>query len=541
MSAIEFMERRNFGEFFWKAVRLYPDKVAIEQGDTTLTYAQLEDRTARAAALLRGLGVGPTDKVFLMFPNDWRFAECLFAPLRLGAVAVPANIRLGTEALTYIARHSDATVLVGHSDLREKIEAVRAAAPDLRHVLMVGGETSGDRSYDRLLQSARPAGETVQVDPDDPALLMYTSGSTGRPKGCLLSHRNKWWQARSSARTMLLEARDKSLVMGPLYHANALWACLLPMLYVGGTVTILPGFEPVPVLAAIDRHRPTFTSGTPSMFSLLLGQREALEQYDVSSIELLMCGSAPVPPELMNAIIARFRCEVVETYGLTEGGANVLTPRWGIKKIGSTGLPAPDVELRVIDVDDPSRDVAPGEVGELWSRCPANALGYYKQPEVTAERFTPDGWLRTGDLVRRDEQGYVYFVGRKDDMINCGGENVYPKEVETVLLAHPAVADVCVVGAAHRIKGQAPVAWIVLRQGSAVTEDEIKGFFLARGPAYAHPRRVFFVDRLPISGTNKIDRKALEHETRTRLPEGLTRAQASSRRAGTRRGRPCGP
>jgi len=524
MKTIEFMERANFGELFWKAVALFPDKVAIEQGDVTLTYAQLEDRTARAAGLLRGLGVGRGDKVLLMFPNDWRFPECLFSPLRLGAVSVPANIKLGAEALTYIAQHSDATVLLGHADLKEKIRAVQAGSPNLRHIVVVGGEIPGAISYDRRLEAASPEAGTVQVGPDDPALLMYTSGSTGKPKGCLLSHRNKWWQARSSAMTMLHESRDKGLVMGPLYHANALWACLLPMLYVGGSVTILLGFDPVPVLAAIDRYRPTFTSGTPSMFSLLLAEREALARYDVSSIELLMCGSAPVPEELMEAIIERFQCEVVETYGLTEGGANVLTPRWGIKKIGSTGLPVPDVEIRVVNVADHSRDVGPGEVGELWSRSPANALGYYKQPEVTAERFTRDGWLRTGDLVRRDEQGYVYFVGRKDDMINCGGENIYPKEVETILLNHPAVADVCVVAAPHQVKGQAPVAWVVLHQRQTATEDELKDFFLARGPAYAHPRRVFFVDRLPISGTNKVDRKALEQETRKRLPEGLTRA-----------------
>src|SRR2546428_555786 len=408
MKTIDFMERNNFGELFWKAVKLYPDKVAIEHGDITLTYAHLEDRTARVAGLLSGLGVGRTDKVLLMFPNDWRFPECLFGPLRLGAVSVPANVKLGVEALTYIAQHSDSTVLIGHVDLGEKINAVRAGAPNLRHVLIVGGEIPGTGSYDRLLESARPEAKMVEVEPDAPALLM--------------------------------------------------------------------------------------------------------------------CGSAPVPEELMKAIIERFQCEVVETYGLTEGGANVLTPRWGIKKIGSTGLPVPEVEIRVVHMEDSSRDVAPGEVGELWSRSPANALGYYKQPEVTAERFTPDGWLRTGDLVRRDEQGYVYFIGRKDDMINCGGENIYPKEVETILLSHPAVADVCVVAAPHQIKGQAPVAWVVLHQGRDATEDEIKDFFLARGPAYAHPRRVFFVDRLPISGTNKIDRKALEQETRKRLPEGLTTA-----------------
>lgn len=521
-----FMERSNFGELFWKAVRLYPDKVAVEQGDVALTYAQVEERTARLAGLLRGLGVGRGDTVLLLLPNDWRFVECLFGPLRLGAVAVPANVKLGAETLGYIARHSDASVLIGHRDLAEKIAAVRAAAPTLRHVLIVGDDPPAPGSYERLLAAAAPERGAVPVAPDDPALLMYTSGSTGRPKGCLLSHRNKWWQARSSARSMLHEARDKALVMGPLYHANALWACLLPMLYVGGTVTILPGFDPIAVLEAIARYRPTYTSGTPAMFSLLLAQAEALRRTDVSSIELLMCGSAPLPPELMTAIIERFRCDVVEGYGLTEGGANVLTPRWGVKKIGSAGLPVPGVEIRVADLQDPTREVAPGEVGELWTRSPANALGYYKQPDVTAERFTRDGWLRTGDLVRRDEQGYVYVVGRKDDMINCGGENVYPKEVETILLAHPAVAEVCVVPAPHRVKGQAPVAWVVVRPGREATEDELKDFFLARGPAYAHPRRVFFVDRLPISGTNKIDRKALEEETRARLPDGLSGASA---------------
>ena len=199
-------------------------------------------------------------------------------------------------------------------------------------------------------------------------------------------------------------------------------------------------------------------SGTPSMFSLLLAQREALAQYDTASITLLSCGSAPVPEALMVALKRQFHCEVIETYGLTEAGANVLTPRWGIKKFGSTGLPAPGFEVRIARLDDPSQDCAPGETGELWSRSPANTIGFYKQPEVTTEKITPDGWLKTGDLMSADEQGYIYFRGRKDDMINTGGENIYPKEVETILLTHPAVADVAVVPVTHKIKGKAPVA-----------------------------------------------------------------------------------
>jgi long-chain acyl-CoA synthetase len=337
----------------------------------------------------------------------------------------------------------------------------------------------------------------------------------------MLSHSTTWWQARSTARSMLLERTDRALVMGPLYHANALWAGLLPMLWAGGAVVILPDFDAAEALRAIDRWAATYTSGTPSMFSLLLAEAQRAD-VDGSSLELLMCGSAPVPEELMNRLVERFGCDICETYGLTEGGANVLSPRWGVKKPGSTGLPVPDVEIEVRNPDDPGRVLGPGKIGELWSRSPANALGYLKQPEVTAARFTPDGWLRTGDLVVRDEQGYVFFRGRTDDMISVGGENVYPKEVETILLQHPAVADVGVVPAEHPVKGQAPVAWVVLKPGAAASEDELRRFFLDRGPAYAHPRRVFFRDAFPVSGTNKLDRERLRRETAELLPNGLS-------------------
>ena len=512
-------ERANFGELAWRAALLYPDKLAIEQDGVTLTYAELERRTRQAATLLAGLGVRKGDRVLLALPNDWRFAECLLGTLRAGGVAVPLNVRLGADALAYIGEHSEAVVALGHVDALDKLDAVRDA-PALRHVIVLGED------YDSSLAGASPDFETVAVEPEsDEALLMYTSGSTGRPKGVMLSHDSKWFTARSAAETMIWRSTDRALVTGPLYHANALWACLLPMLYVGGSLAILPGFDAPRVIEAVDRYRPTYMSGTPAMYSLLLAEREALARFDVSSIEVLECGSAPVPEELMLALQQTFGCEVCETYGLTEGGANVITPRWGIKKLGSTGLPVPGVEIRVAALGDETRECEVGEVGELWSRSPANALGYLKQPDVTAEKLTPDGWLKTGDLVRRDEQGYVFVCGRRDDMISVGGENVYPKEVETVLLEHPDVADACVVAAPHAVKGEAPVAWVVRRSPDAVGEEELKAFFLERGPAYAHPRRVFFTERLPVSGTNKVDRKALADEARRLLPAGLTPAR----------------
>ncbi|MHB8590197.1 MAG: class I adenylate-forming enzyme family protein [Candidatus Dormibacteraceae bacterium] len=513
------LRANNFGEVCAEALRVDPGWRAITGGDRELTYAQLEERARRFAGLLPSLGVSPGDTVALATGNNWRFVESFLGTLMAGAVALLVNVKLSSETLAYISGHSDARLIVADAALGDRIAAMATGSPGLKSILAIGDGLKA-LDYDRALESARPVDEVRPTDPDSLALLMYTSGSTGRPKGCMLSHSNTWWQARSSARCMLLDRSDTGLVMGPLYHANALWAILLPMIFVGGGVVILPQFEPRSVLETIERHGVTYTSGTPSMYSLLLADPD-IDRFDVSSINLLQCGSAPVQEELMTRIRARFEGDVVETYGLTEAGANVLTPRWGIKKLGSTGLPVPDVEIKITAPDHPDRECAPGDVGELWSRSPANALGYLHEPGLTAERFWPEGWMRTGDLMRRDEQGYCYFSGRTDDMINVGGEHVYPKEVETIVLSHPAVADVAVVPALHPVKGYAPVAFVVLKSGGRATEDEIKQHFLANGPAYAHPRRVFFTDSLPLSSTNKLDRGALKTRASELLPDGL--------------------
>jgi long-chain acyl-CoA synthetase len=514
----------SFGDVIAEAAALYPERIAAIADGFEVAYGELDRRAGRVAGLV-GATVGRGETVALAMGNDPRFVEALIGVLRAGAVALLVNTKLGADTLAYIAGHSDVRLVLSHERLERVEEALLGGAPAGCRCVRLGGSPD---VYEDALAGHEPR-PSAAVDQDDLAILMYTSGSTGLPKGVMLSHSNTWWQARSDVRTMLMDWADRGLVMGPLYHANALWAILLPMLYVGGSVVVLPEFEPARVLESIDRHGITYMSGTPSMYSLLLAQAERGD-YDVSSIELLQCGSAPVPEELLARILARFpRAELVETYGLTEGGANVLTPRWGIKKLGSTGLPVPDVEIRVVDPADDGRDCDTGEIGELWTRSPANALGYLNDPDRTAEKFVGDGWLRTGDLFRRDEQGYCYFCGRTDDMISVGGENVYPKEVETIILSHPAVADVGVVPAVHPVKGQAPVAWVVLKPGAEATEDELRRHFIANGPPYAHPRRVFFLDALPVSGTNKLDRNALQDLTRQELPDGLPERTAGAR------------
>jgi long-chain acyl-CoA synthetase len=503
------MRSANFGDVIRDTAALYPERTALIADGVALSYAELDDRAARMAAVLSGRGIGRRDVVALGLGNDWRFVECFLGVLRVGAVALLVNVKLGPDTLRYMGEHSEAKLLLAAPELAAQAEA-----------MAVSETVWSDEDYEGLLTTTEPLSDSVAVAPDDVALLMYTSGSTGWPKGVMLTHSNTWWQARSDVRALMLDGHDRGLVMGPLYHANALWSILLPMLFAGGGVVVLPTFDPAGVLEAIDRHRVTMTSGTPSMFALLLAH-PALDRHDGSSLELLLCGSAPVTEELMGRITERFGCDVVEGYGLTEGGANIMTPRWGVQKLGSTGLPVPDVEIRVVDPTDPTRECETGEIGELWTRSPANALGYLKQPEATAEKFVADGWLRTGDLFLRDEQGYCYFRGRTDDMISVGGENVYPKEVETIVLSHPDVADVGVVPVAHPVKGEAPVAFVVPKAGVELSEEAVRKHFLANGPAYANPRRVFFVDALPISSTNKMDRSELKRRAGQLLPDGL--------------------
>jgi long-chain acyl-CoA synthetase len=505
------MRAANFAEVADVAAVLWPDQTALIEDEVTLTYAQLDRRARRFADLLKQRGLGPGDVVALATGNDWRFVEALLGTLRRGAVALPLNVRLGRDVLAYILDHSDTKLVIATDEQSRRMD-------DLDRIIV------GD-AYEAALAEAGEADDAgpdaAPVEPDQLAMLLYTSGSTGRPKGVMLSHSNAWWQARSMVRTMLHDEHDRGLAMGPLYHANALWLILLPMLYAGGSVVVLPQFDAGAALTAIDAHRVTYASGTPSMYTLLLSQSD-LQGHDLRSIELLQCGSAPVPPELLRLMVENLGCEPVETYGLTEGGANVLTPRWGVKKLGSTGLPVPDVEIRIVAPDGQDRNCDAGEVGELWTRSPANALGYLHDAPTTAERFTADGWLRTGDLMRRDEQGYCFFCGRIDDMISVGGENVYPKEVESVLLGHPAVLDAGVVAASHPVKGEAPVAFVVLEPGRSASENEVRQHALEHGAAYAHPRRVFFLDALPLNATNKLDRGELKRRAAELLPHGLT-------------------
>jgi acyl-CoA synthetase (AMP-forming)/AMP-acid ligase II len=447
-----------------------------------------------------------------MFANDVRFVESLFAPMRLGALPVPLNVRMGDDALQYVLADSEARVLVVGPGLSERGRALAARVPAIEHVLMVDEPGGREISYEALLVAASPVLRRRRTAPDEICMQPYTSGSTGKPKGVLLTHGGQVWNADIIRKAILCDDTERALVAVPLYHKNALAGAVKPFLLAGGSVVILPGFDAGEVIRAIERYRVTYLTGVPAMYKMILAQKMLLARHDVRSVRYALCGSAEVPDELLTEFQDVFGAPIAESYGLTEGGpVPIVNTRWGLKKRKSCGMVFPGSEVRLLD--DAGAPVVDNQVGELVVRNPGLAHGYWNLPEATAKKFH-DGWLYTGDLMRRDADGYYYFVGRKDDMINVAGENVYPKEVEDVLLRHPNLRDACVVPATHAVKGAVPVAFVVEREAGRTTEEHIKQFFLERGAPYAHPRRVIFVDALPLGGTGKIDRATLTARAR---------------------------
>jgi len=502
----------NLGYLFDSGLALTPSKAAVLQGDTVLTFAELDARANRMANVLAGLGVGAGDRVALLFNNDFRFLETLFGAMRLGAVAVPLNIRMGDEALRYVAEDSEAHVLVASAALAERGRALASRIPAIKELIADGPAAEDVLAYEPALAAASPTLPRRATAFDEVCMQPYTSGSTGKPKGVLLTHGGQIWNTDIMRKALMADDTERALIAVPLYHKNAMVGAVKPFLIAGGSLVILPGFDALEVIRAIDRYEVTYLTGVPAMYKMILAEKDALARHDVSSVRFAMCGSAEVPEELLEEFGRVFGAPIAESYGLTEGGpVPIVNTRWGLKKRGSCGLAFPGCDVRL--VDGTGAEVGVDEVGELVTRNPGLAKGYWKLPEATARKFR-DGWLATGDLMRRDADGYYYFVGRRDDMINVSGENVYPKEVEDILLQHPNLRDACVVPAPHGVKGEVPVAFVVARDASLTSEDDVRKFFLERGAPYAHPRKVVFLDALPLGGTGKIDRGALKARAR---------------------------
>ena len=453
------------------------------------------DLDASANAVARGLvrkGLKAGDRIGILALNRAEFVTTLLGAMRAGVVPVPINIKLAADTVRYIVADAGAKLVFCESAYA--------------HLLPAG---LGTVQYDgadgaAFTQFLDPGAFTpLEPAPDTVAIQPYTSGSTGKPKGVLLTHYGQNWSRLILVHTRNTTEKDVILVAAPLYHKNALNA-IKQGLTAGATLVLMPQFNVERYIAAISRYRCTVISGVPTMISMILARKDLLARADTTSVRTVMMGSAPSSPQLLSEIRKHFpNAEPLVVYGVTEGGPVPLGPhpQGKPRPPGSIGIPYAGTAARLINGENENE-------GELVLKNPGILLGYHNLPEETAKRIR-DGWYHTGDVCRRDAEGFYYFVGRTDDMFVSGGENIFPIEVEQLLEKHPAVHQACVMPFAHELKGQVPYAFIVLRSGAAATEDEIRQYALAHGPVYQHPRRVFFLEQLPLAGTNKIDRTQL--------------------------------
>jgi len=446
---------------------------------------------AACNAVARGLvkvGLKPGDRIGILSLNRVEFIITLLGAMRAGVVPVPVNIKLPADTVALILKDAGAALVFAENSLLHLCPATLKVI-------------DFDAGFERFLDPG--SYEAVEPRSDWVAIQPYTSGSTGRPKGVLLSHYGQNWSRRILAHTRGTTEKDVILVAAPLYHKNALNA-VKQGLTAGATLPLLPQFNVERYIEAIGRFRCTVISGVPTMMAMLLARKDLLARIDTISVRTVMMGSAPSSPQLLKELREHFpNAEPLVVYGVTEGGPVPLGPHPESKPrpAGSLGALYLGTEARLVGGASPDE-------GELVLKNPGLLLGYHNLPEETAKRLR-DGWYYTGDVCRRDTDGFYYFVGRTDDMFVSGGENIFPIEVESLLERHPAVHQAHVMPFNHALKDKVPYAFVVLRKGARATEDELKQFALANGPAYQHPRRVFFLPQLPLAGTNKIDQQQL--------------------------------
>ncbi len=496
------MENTTLGAMLARSAERWGSKCALQFGPTQLSYEELDRSVARLAGGLAGLGVEAGDRVALLLPNCPQFPLSYLAAVRLGATVVPINVLLTAREMQHILTDSRPRALITTSALPGIAEHLAALGSAIDHIVLSGNSpVDGTHSFEAMVQTAEHIDPASRAEPDDVAAIVYTSGTTGVPKGAMLSHHNLLCNSAACAEMIQVSEQDHFLCVLPLFHSFAATVCMILPLLIGATTTLMPRFAAMDVLRTMAREGITVFAGVPAMYAVMLGVRSQ-EQFDLSHVRMCVSGGAPLPVAVLEGFTKRYAVTLLEGYGPTEASPVVsVNPYDGVQKPGSVGLPLPGVAVNI--VDDDGAELPTGEVGEILVRGDNVMQGYYQRPDDTAETVR-DGWLYTGDMGRLDEDGYLYILGRKKDLIIVGGMNVYPGEVEAVLLEHPAVAEAAVVGASGSLRGEEVVAFVVLQEGCTATGQqliELCGSALAK---FKVPRHIAFVDQLPRSGTGKV-------------------------------------
>jgi len=495
----------HIGQILTLIANKFPDRTGLICENNRLTYREFNLRVNQLANSFYHRGLRKGDKVAVLFFNSLPFVEAYFATIKAGGVFVPVNFRFVAEEVSFILNHSDARFFLFGNEFAAPVQTIRSDLPKVEVFISTGNPPDpAVEEYEAFLRRSPASEPPASFSENDECQIMYTSGTTGRPKGAVITHRNVIWNLFNTILGREEKEGEISLVVGPLYHTAALNNHFTLRVALGGTSILVKEFDARQVLEMISRERVTVISGAPAMFHFLLNLPDK-EKYGTRSVTKCTTGASILPDETKEKLFRFFPNiqGIYDVYGCTECSPNIciLKAKDSLRKKESVGPPLPFLEVRI--VDDQDQPVPAGTVGELTCRGPNVMKGYYKDPEGTAEALR-GGWLHTGDLARMDEEGFVYIVDRKKDMIISGGENIYPREIEEVLYRHPKIQDAAVVGIPDPLWGESVKAFIVLRKGEAMKGEEVTEYCKAHLASYKKPKSVRFVQALPRNPSGKV-------------------------------------
>jgi long-chain acyl-CoA synthetase len=486
------------------AARRHPERPALRLDETVITYAELDEATARVAGLLLARGLEPRDRVGVTLPNVPEFAIAYYGVLRAGGVVVPMNVLLKRREVAFYLGDAEAKLIFTWHAMAD--EAIEGAADVGTECIVV--EPS---EFARLLADAEPAGEIAERAARaaaDTAVILYTSGTTGKPKGAELTHANLSVNADVSRLLFSLEPDDVVLGALPLFHAFGQTCGLNTAVAAGALLALIPRFDAGHALEVVERYGVTVFEGVPTMYAALLHHPER-DRFDVGTLRMCVSGGAALAVELLREFERAFGCVILEGYGLSETSPVACFNHPDRERMpGSIGTPVEGVEMKLVDLH--RRDSAPGEVGEIAIRGHNVMKGYWNRADATADAIDADGWFYSGDMARVDAEGRYFIVDRKKELIIRGGYNVYPREIEEVLYEHPAVREAAVIGVPHADLGEEVGAAVALRDGMQATESEIREFVKTNVAAYKYPRHLWFVDELPKGPTGKVLKREIQ-------------------------------